>query len=334
LEVSDNGELYSKDYYLNRLPEQYGYPDLLSRARYDLSERVLHWLDVLLQYRTPPASVLELGSGHGGFVAILQEAGYQATGLELSPWLVEWSRELFQVPMLQGPLEKQSLPAGSLDVIVLMDVLEHLPDPVHTMQRAASLLKPDGFFLIQTPDFHEKYAFEWLLEKQHPFLQQLKPDQHLFLFSRRSVQELFQRIGFGWVQFESAIFSKYDMFFVAARHSLVHNSPEKISDALSASRSGRMVQALLDLRSIFLQHEADRIERGKQIEKLTTWLREKEQQSREWEQRARHYAHLGRLIRDSLLGNPIFKLVRLLGGWQWVAAALEEIAALDDEKGT
>lgn len=330
LDVEDKGELYSKEYYLERLPEQYGYPDLLSRARSDLSERVLHWLNTLLQFKTPPASVLELGCAHGGFVAMLQEAGYQATGLELSPWLVAWAKDLFQIPMLQGPLEKQALPPHSLDVVAMMDVLEHLPDPEGTIRVAASLLREDGLFLIQTPDFHEEYTFLSLQEQNHPFLQQFKTDQHLFLFSRRAIQELFNRVGFVWVQFEPAIFASYDMFFVAARHPLTRNSPEKIFDALSQKRSGRLVQAMLDLRNVFLEHEADRVERGKQIAQLTTWVHEWERQAQEWERQARYYAHMVRLVRDSLFRNPVFKLIHKLGGWKWVVRTLEEIAAFDE----
>jgi 2-polyprenyl-3-methyl-5-hydroxy-6-metoxy-1,4-benzoquinol methylase len=333
LDVHDTGELYSKEYYLSRLPEQYGYPDLLSRARYDLSDRVLHWLNTLVQFKLPPAAILELGCGHGGFVAVLQEAGYDATGLELSPWLVEWAKELFQIPVLQGPLEKQNLLPNSLDVVALMDVLEHLPDPEHTMRLAASLLKEDGFFLIQTPDFHEDYTFSSLLEKKHPFLQQFKTDQHLFLFSQRSVQELFKRIGFNWVQFEPAIFSDYDMFFIASRYSLSRNSSDDVTEALSQGRSQRFVQAMLDLRGKLLACDHDRIERGKQIVQLTNWVHEWEQRAHEWEQRARYYVHMVRLIRDSLFKQPVFKLVNKLGGWKWVVNTLEEIAALDEGDG-
>ena len=73
--VDDSGELYSKDYYLKHLPESYGFPSLYERARLDLTDRVPYWLRTLLKYRVPPASVLELGSAHGGFIAFLRAAG-------------------------------------------------------------------------------------------------------------------------------------------------------------------------------------------------------------------------------------------------------------------
>ena len=101
--VQDSGELYSQDYYLKHLPQEYDYPSLEERARADLSERVLFWTETLLRYKFAPSRVLELGSAHGGFVAMLHLAGFEAAGLELSPWLVQYAVETFGIPMYQRP---------------------------------------------------------------------------------------------------------------------------------------------------------------------------------------------------------------------------------------
>ena len=39
--------------------------------------------------------------------------------------------------MLVGKIERQGVEEGSLDVIALMDVLEHLPDPCATKSKKA-----------------------------------------------------------------------------------------------------------------------------------------------------------------------------------------------------
>ncbi|MCX5909757.1 MAG: class I SAM-dependent methyltransferase, partial [Deltaproteobacteria bacterium] len=108
-----------------------------------------------LKYKLPPGHTLELGSAHGAFVALLQWAGFQATGLEVDPWIVEFGQKTFQVPMLLGPIEKQTLPPHSLDIIFLFDVLEHLPDPEGTIRHCLPLLKNDGIFILQTQSFPE-----------------------------------------------------------------------------------------------------------------------------------------------------------------------------------
>lgn len=140
---ADKGELYSEDYYLRHLPDTYGYPDLVSRARTDLPERCLHWLKTLLKYKLPPAKTLELGSAHGGFVAMLQWAGFEAAGLELSPSIVSYTKNTFKVKTYLGPVEDQTIKRSSLDVIAMMDVLEHFQDPVSTVKHCLKLLKPD-----------------------------------------------------------------------------------------------------------------------------------------------------------------------------------------------
>src|SRR5262245_42932968 len=128
-------DFYGRHYWFAYQEEHRGNLPLSARTRSDLPERCLHWLRTLLAYKFPPARVLELGSAHGGFVGMLRLAGFDAIGLEISPWVVEFARATFEVPMLLGPLEAQDLDAASFDVIALMDVLEHLPDPTRTMQR-------------------------------------------------------------------------------------------------------------------------------------------------------------------------------------------------------
>src|SRR4051812_39212567 len=128
--VSDDElDFYGRGYWLSYQEKNFGYPNVTIRSRTDLPERCLHWLRTALKYKLPQGRCLELGSAHGGFVALLRWAGFDATGLELSPWMMNYARQTFDVPMLLGRIEEQAIEAGSLDVVGLMDVLEHLPDP-------------------------------------------------------------------------------------------------------------------------------------------------------------------------------------------------------------
>ena len=60
-----------------------------------------HWLRTLMQFVLPPARVLEVGCGHGGFVAMMRQAGYDAMGLELSPSIVKFARDTFDIPVIR-----------------------------------------------------------------------------------------------------------------------------------------------------------------------------------------------------------------------------------------
>jgi SAM-dependent methyltransferase len=240
-------EIYGADYWQGRQTERHGLPDIRRRARLDLPERCTYWLRHLLTLRLPPGRVLEVGCAHGGYVALLGWAGFEAVGTEMSPGVASIAHELFGVRVVSGPVEKQEFEAGSFDVIVLNDVIEHLPDPVATLTHCARLLSKNGLFVIQTPEYKEHLSFEELEASKDIFLKHMekKQDEHLFLFSRRSIQQLFARVGFPHVAFANPIFS-YDLFLSASRGALPPVDEAALEAALSHRPVGRLVQALLD----------------------------------------------------------------------------------------
>ncbi|KKB06952.1 hypothetical protein VE25_20065 [Devosia geojensis] len=269
---NDEADFYGKQYWFDHQSKDLGFPDIHARARHDLTDRNLHWLRTLLRYRVPPAKVLELGCSHGSFVGLLQQAGYDASGLEMSPWVVNFAKETFQIPVSVGPVETLDIAPGSLDVIALMDVLEHLPDPVGTMRHCLDLLAPGGFLLIQTPQFREEMTYKGLVETQGPFLEQFKSNEHLYLFTKDSAARMFAQLGAEHIVFETAIFGQYDMFFLVSRQPLREVAVEESERALQASPQARYVQALVDLAKRIDVIEEDRADRLEQIHTLTAMV--------------------------------------------------------------
>jgi 2-polyprenyl-3-methyl-5-hydroxy-6-metoxy-1,4-benzoquinol methylase len=245
--TDEHADLYGRDYWFSHQTSDLQCPDILSRSRSDLAERCVHWLRSLLQFKLPPAKVLEIGCAHGGFVAMLRQAGFDAQGLELSPSIVKLAQKTFDVPVLAGPIEDQKIAAGSLDAIVIMDVMEHLPQPLTTLGRCVELLKPDGVLLVQTPAYPERKKLTQLRAMGHQFPQMLDPNEHLFLFSKTSAALVFERLDAAFIEFVPAIFDFYDVSFVASRSPLVQTTPQQRSNALCATLGGRFMQAMLDL---------------------------------------------------------------------------------------
>jgi 2-polyprenyl-3-methyl-5-hydroxy-6-metoxy-1,4-benzoquinol methylase len=245
--TDDATDYYGKDYWFSHQTADLECPDIVTRARSDLAERCVHWLRSLLQFKLPPARVLEIGCAHGGFVAMLRQAGFDASGLELSPSIVRLAGEIFGVPVLTGPIEDQSIPEHSLDAIVMMDVLEHLPDPSGTLGQCLRLLKPDGIILVQTPAYPEGKSLSQLQDEEHKFPLMLDRNEHLFLFSKSAVRKLFRRLQAPNIEFIPALFGFYDMSFLAGRGNLDRFDPAQQAAALCRTTSGRFIQALLDL---------------------------------------------------------------------------------------
>lgn len=279
----DENDFYGKKYWLEHQQKDLGSSDIYERARHDLTERNLHWLKVLTKYSLPPEKVMDLGCSHGSFVALLHQVGFDASGVEMSPWVVDFGQKNFASQISLGPVETLGLTDGGFDAIVLMDVLEHLPDPSATMAHCLSLLKPAGLLLIQTPQFKEGMKHESLVESKDAFLSLLLPIEHLFLFSKNSVKELFHRLGAEYITFEPAIFDHYDMFLAVSRQPLSTNVPEKIEKSLLSTPQSRMALAMLDLRARELELienqgecEIDCASRLEQIEILTEKINESE----------------------------------------------------------
>jgi SAM-dependent methyltransferase len=270
----DDRDFYGKDYWLGHQVRDLSNPDIFTRARADMPERCMHWLRALLQYKLPPARVLEIGCAHGGFVALLRWAGFDALGLELSPWVVQFARQTFDVPILLGPIENQALPEQSLDAIVLNDVVEHLPDPLATLSHCAKLLKNDGILVVQMPCYPEGATFEEMQARQDRFLEQMvgKAHQHLHLFSKRSARRLFDRLGFTALNFVPALFDFYDMYLITSRQPLVRQDPEALAQILAATPGGRLSLAWLDL---LFQYDAYRKAKEIDIQKLTAACEER-----------------------------------------------------------
>jgi 2-polyprenyl-3-methyl-5-hydroxy-6-metoxy-1,4-benzoquinol methylase len=273
----DEHDFYGRTYWLGHQTDELGLPDIGGRARADAGERCMHWLWALLQFKLPPARVLDVGCAHGGLVALARWAGYDATGLEMSPWVVEYARRTFAVPMLQGPVERQPLPDRSFDVIVLNDVLEHLADPAGTVGHCARLLKDDGVLLVQTPCYPEGTTHQELRDRKDRFLEMMDgmARQHLYLFSRRAVGRLLAGLGFEAVEFLPALFV-YDMYLVAGWRAVARADRGPLAGALAASPDGRMTLAWLDFLEMYEAHEADRAARLDLILRLDGTLRQAE----------------------------------------------------------
>jgi 2-polyprenyl-3-methyl-5-hydroxy-6-metoxy-1,4-benzoquinol methylase len=287
---------YGKHYWFSHQTARLGLPDITSRAATDLPERCAHWLRALLSFKLPPARILEIGCSHGGFIALAKAAGFDAAGLELSPWVADFGRKAFGVTIFTGPVERHDLTPGSLDAICLFDVLEHLPDPLGTLGHCAGLLKDDGILLVQTPKYPEHASLPDLETAAHPFLAMMQDTEHLHLFCARAAEELLRRLGLTHMVFQPPVFPAYDMFFVAGKKSLGQTDPDQVRARLQASPEARLAGALIDGRENYEQALAIIARQDETIRTLNK---------------------AAETLR-TLSRSRVFRLVRRLGPFAWV----------------
>lgn len=101
---------------------------------------------------TSGLSLLDIGCGPGVFLVLAQRAGYEVSGLELNPELAQKARERTGAEVVVGDIATADLGGRTFDVITLLDLIEHVPDPVAILRRCRIWLKPGGHLVVYTPN--------------------------------------------------------------------------------------------------------------------------------------------------------------------------------------
>ncbi len=136
-------------------------------AAHEAQLRLLHarWLGAHLP-ADRSAVVLDVGCGRGYAVAWLRDLGFaRATGIDPDEGQAAFGRArgwpVECAPDTAGHLRAR---AGTCDLILLMDVLEHLPPAGRTELLAAvrSCLRPGGRLLCTVPNASSAVGLHWL----------------------------------------------------------------------------------------------------------------------------------------------------------------------------
>ena len=127
-----------------------------SDERYMLEERgrrrsARRLLD-LLGAHMPRGRLLQVGCSYGLLLDEARRRGYDVEGVELSIEAARYSRERLDLPVRTMAIEDVELEGERYDAILLVDVLEHLEDPIATLESLLAVLAPGGAMLIVTPD--------------------------------------------------------------------------------------------------------------------------------------------------------------------------------------
>jgi len=102
------------------------------------------------------ASILEVGAAPYLFTAYMNRLGYQIHGVDLDPSRQARLVEKEQITVFQHDLESSdpgSQLAAQYDLVVFNEVFEHLRiNPLATLRKIRSWLKPEGRLILSTPN--------------------------------------------------------------------------------------------------------------------------------------------------------------------------------------
>ena len=162
--------------------------------------------------RAGTARILDVGCGAALFFDALQQFGH-VEGIESDRAAVEHSGK-WKERIVVGELDDAYQPAARFDLILMLDVLEHVHRPDPLLRRAGELLTADGWILLTTP------AFNWLWTTHDDI------NHHVTRYTAGNMRKALRRAGLVTVEcnymFQSLVVPK---LLVRAREALTSAAP-------------------------------------------------------------------------------------------------------------
>lgn len=224
-ELSELLDLYSR-------LEDSGYQETL-----DTRALQMRWLvDQALRDCPGAKTALDIGAGAGLLVRECAQRGLQAVGVEPSQSLVATGRERFGLTMHQGTFPHPELAGRKFDLVFLVDVIEHVSQPVELLRAAGEALTENGRFVLVTPDVGS-LAARWGGHRWWHFRL-----AHVGYFSRATLTDALRR-----ADLEPIRFARAKWFFP------IGYLAERLSSYLPIGWFNRLAQKTPGLRSLYRQ---------------------------------------------------------------------------------
>lgn len=173
-----NESLYS--YYNNSLnkAEDEVYGDLNT-------QRIVQLLNILKK-ETKGLRILDVGCGVGGIVKVANTLGWDALGIDVSKEAVEIA-EKFNVNVKKIDFFSPKIQSKSKDVVIMSELIEHVPNPVDFLLRAEEILVPGGILYMTTPNWNSLDR-KILKEKWNAI-----HSEHLTYFTVQTLSKMFDK---------------------------------------------------------------------------------------------------------------------------------------------
>lgn len=144
---------------------------------------------------------LDVGFGNGALLMLADEFGFNTLGIDVRRDAVERLRaigyEAICTTFDQAPLQ-----AGSVAVLSMADVLEHIPQPRAALAKAHALLEPNGLLYISCPNIETVTWRIWEEQQINPYAGEL---EHCHNFSRTRLLKLLGEQGFDVIDYDVSV---------------------------------------------------------------------------------------------------------------------------------
>jgi ubiquinone/menaquinone biosynthesis C-methylase UbiE len=136
----------------------------------ELEDRHRKVLEILLKYELE--RILDVGCGDGNFTMLMAKTckAREVYGVEIAKGGVETARKN-GIKCYQLDIDEEDLPFEDdfFDAVTALELIEHLFDPDHFLDEVYRVLKPNGLFILSTPNLASIHNRIALLCGYQPF---------------------------------------------------------------------------------------------------------------------------------------------------------------------
>ncbi len=156
--------------------------------------------------------LLEVGCSSGMFLDAMRKSGsWDVYGVDISEHATKYARDQLGLNVFCGQLEEAQFPDKFFDVVVLWDVLEHLPNPRAALVEIRRVLADDGWLIFRVPNLDSLDARLF-----GPYWAGLDAPRHFFVFSPATLKQMLESAGF-ILQRMACISGAYPTFVLSVR---------------------------------------------------------------------------------------------------------------------
>jgi SAM-dependent methyltransferase len=179
----DTLNYYSKDYRLEYKGTFEPKLKHIYRAARVATDRVNKIQKYLLK---PKQSILDIGSGGGEFLYLLQLLGHSVHGIEPNEGYGNYAKCEYGLNVDVGFVQDRTFQYEQFDIITVWHVLEHLTNPLETLKSAHHWLKDDGILVVEVPNVMS--VCQSPKSRFHT--------AHLYNFNENTLESIGQKAGF------------------------------------------------------------------------------------------------------------------------------------------
>lgn len=156
-------------------------------------ERFIHYLKDINSKGYYSGKILEIGCAYGYLLKVFEKEGWITYGLDVSSHAIKVAKENTDAKLLVLNVEDENIPSPNnfFDVIIMIDVLEHIKKTGKVIKEIHRTLKPGGLLYMKT------FNYDGLGRRvQQDKWSIIAPPQHCTFYSVNSIKTHLKNSGF------------------------------------------------------------------------------------------------------------------------------------------